>query len=79
MATQRIRASSVSIAAMGLFIFGTVLLTSVIGLFYLKDEMRIAWLARLAYSEFIMRLAVLAVALMFIGALLMASQFFTAS
>ena len=64
---------------MGFFIFGTALLAGVLGLFYLKDELRITWLARLACSEFIMRLAVLAVALIFIGALLMVNQYFTAS
>ena len=63
---------------MAFFIFGTVLLAGVLGLFYLKDQLRITWLARLAGSEFIMRLAVIAVALMFIGFLLMVSRFFTA-
>jgi len=59
---------------MKLFLFGALLLGCVLGLFYLKDELRIAWLARLAYSEFIMRIAVLAVALMFIAVLLLASR-----
>ncbi len=63
---------------MGFFIFGALLLTSVLGLFYLKDSLRIAWLARFACSEFIMRLAVLAVALILIGTLLIANQIFTA-
>jgi len=54
---------------MGLIIFGAVLLGGVLGLFYLKDKLRIAWLARLAYSEFIMRLAVVAAALILIGLL----------
>ncbi len=64
---------------MGILLLGVALLAGVLGLFYLKDKLRIVWLARLAYSEFIMRLAVLAVALIFIGALLMASQYFKAS
>jgi len=63
---------------MGFFIFGALLLTSVLGLFYLKDSLRSAWLVRLARSEFIMRLAVLAVALMIVGTLLIAKQIFTA-
>jgi len=45
---------------------------------YLKDQWRIAWLASFACSEFIMRLAVLAVALMFIGLLLMLTRPFAA-
>jgi len=52
---------------MNLLLLGAALLAGVLGLFYLKDELRIAWLARLAYSEFIMRIAVLAVALMVIA------------
>ena len=64
---------------MGFFFFGSGLLASVIGLFYLKDELRIAWLARLAYSEFVMRIAVIAAAMTIIGLLLMISEFLTAS
>ena len=62
---------------MGIFLLGAALLAGVLGLFYLKDRLGIVWLARLAYSEFNMRLAVLAVALIIIGGLLMVSQFFT--
>ena len=63
---------------MGFFFFGAGLLASVLGLFYLKDELRIAWLARLAYSEFVMRIAVIAAAMTFLGLLLMISEFLTA-
>jgi len=63
---------------MGLLIFGVVLLGGVLGVFFLKDELRVAWLARLAYSEFMMRLAVVAAALILIGLLMLADQLFSA-
>ena len=59
-----------------MFLFGAALLAGVLGLFYLKDKLRIVWLARLAYSEFNMRLAVLAVALIIVGGLLMVNRIF---
>ena len=61
---------------MGIFLFGAALLAGVLGLFYLKDKLRIVWLARLAYSDFNMRLAVLAVALIIVGGLLIVNRFF---
>lgn len=64
---------------MGVFLTGTVLLASVLGVFYLKDRLQIAWLARFAYSDFVMRLAVLAVALILIGGMLVISQFVSAA
>jgi hypothetical protein len=64
--------------SIGIFLLGAALLAGVLGLIYLKDKLRFVWLARLAYSEFNMRLAVLAVALIIVGGLLMVSQFFAA-
>ena len=63
---------------MGLLLTGAILLIAVLGLFYLKDEFRIAWLARLAYSEPVMRIAVLAVVFMVVGVLLLARRWFDA-
>jgi hypothetical protein len=64
---------------MGFFFLGAGLLASVIGLFYLKDELRIVWLARLAYSELVMRIAVIAATMTFIGLLLIISEFLAAN
>ena len=55
---------------MTLILIGAVLLGLIWGLFWLKDELRNPTLARLAYSEFSMRLVVIAVALMMVGAVL---------
>ena len=52
------------------FAIGAVILAVVLGIFYLKDVLQSRWLARLAYSEIIMRLAVFAAAMIFIGILL---------
>ncbi len=50
---------------------GAGLLALILGLFWLKDEMRSPRLARLAYSELIARLAVIAAGLMLVGAVLL--------
>lgn len=55
---------------MFVFAIGAVILAVVLGIFYLKDVLHSRWLARLAYSEIIMRFAVFAAAMMFIGILL---------
>jgi hypothetical protein len=48
---------------------GVALLASVLGVFWLKSRLRSPRLGRLAYSEFTMRLTVVAVALIAVGAL----------
>jgi len=59
---------------MTLILIGVALLALIWGLFWLKDELRNPILARIAYSEFSMRLVVVAVALMMIGALLLVAD-----
>jgi len=56
---------------------GIGMLASVLGLFWLKGHLKSPRLGRLAYSEFTMRITVLAVALIVIGALLMINEVFT--
>jgi hypothetical protein len=58
-------------SGMTVFLIGIGLLGSVLGLFYLKDRLENRTLARIAYSELIMRITVIAVALIVIGILLM--------
>lgn len=55
---------------MGVLLAGAGLLGAVLGLFYLKDRVRSPALSRLAYSGLVMRLAVVAVALIAIGVML---------
>jgi hypothetical protein len=55
---------------------GALLLAFVLGLFWLKDRLENPTLARLAYSELNMRLAVIAVALMGVGVLLILADMF---
>lgn len=54
---------------MSFFVAGVVLLAFILGLFWLKDELRSPRLARMAYSELTARLAVVAAGLMLVGAL----------
>jgi uncharacterized membrane protein YiaA len=56
----------------GLFILGAVL-----GLFHLKDRLRNSTLARIAYSDLVMRLTVISVALIAIGILLALGRLFS--
>lgn len=58
---------------MYLFLSGVVLLAVIIGLFWLKDELRNPVLARIAYSGIIARLAVLGAAFCVLGILMMLS------
>ena len=53
------------------FFIGAGLFVVVLGLFYLKDALRSPLLARLAYSEFTMRITVFASAMLLVGALLL--------
>jgi len=55
---------------MTLILIGALLLGLIWALFWLKDELRSPRLARLAYSELSMRLVVIAVALLMVGAVL---------
>ena len=59
---------------MSYFICGAVLLALILGLFWLKDELRSPRLARMAYSELTVRLAVIAAGLMLVGAAVVAAQ-----
>jgi len=59
-----------------LLLVGAGVLAAVLGLFYAKDRVRNATLARLAYSELIMRFTVIAVALMVLGIMLILSELF---
>jgi hypothetical protein len=59
---------------MSYFVFGAVLLALILGLFWLKDEMRSPRLARMAYSELTARLAVVAAGLMLVGVIVAAGQ-----
>jgi uncharacterized membrane protein YciS (DUF1049 family) len=56
------------------FVFGAVLLALILGLFWLKDELRSPRLARMAYSELTARLAVVAAGLMLVGVIVAAGQ-----
>jgi len=58
-------------------LIGIGILGSVLGLFYLKGRLESPRLARLAYSEIIMRITVIAVAMIVIGILLMLSKLFS--
>lgn len=51
---------------------GALLLVLILGLFWLKDELRSPRLARMAHSELTMRLAVVAAGLMMVGAVILA-------
>ncbi|MGW8206443.1 MAG: hypothetical protein ACWGMY_05730 [Hyphomicrobiaceae bacterium] len=59
---------------MSYFVFGAVLLALILGLFWLKDELRSPRLARMAYSELTARLAVVAAGLMLVGVIVAAGQ-----
>jgi hypothetical protein len=61
---------------MVLLVIGAGVLAAVLGLFYVKDRVRRPALARLAYSELMMRVTVVAVALMALGLMLMLSEMF---
>jgi hypothetical protein len=59
---------------MSYFVFGAVLLALILGLFWLKDELRSPRLARMAYSELTARLAVVAAGLMLVGVIVATGQ-----
>ena len=57
------------------FLVGIILLTLIISLFWLKDELQNPLIARFVYSGFVMRLAVIGGALVVLGLLLMFADF----
>lgn len=61
-------------SGMTILLVGIGILGSVLGLFYLKDRLENPRLARLAYSEIVMRLTVIAVVLIVIGILLVLNK-----
>ena len=60
---------------MFLFLVGVGLLSAILGLFWLKDRLQSPVLARIALSEPIARLAVVAAAFIVLGLLLFLSEF----
>ncbi len=56
---------------MTLFLSGTVLLSTIIGLFWMMDRLESPVLARIAYSGLVARLAVLGAVFSVLGLLLM--------
>lgn len=60
--------------AMHYLLSGALLLALILGLFWLKDQLRSPRLARMAYSELTMRLAVVAAGLMLVGLSVLTGQ-----
>lgn len=60
-----------------LFLAGIGLLSTILGLFWLKDRLQSPVLARIAFSEPVVRLAVVAAAFIVLGVLLVLSEFIT--
>ncbi len=56
---------------------GVALLSTILGLFWLKDRMESRVLARVAFSEPVARLALVAAAFIVLGFLLILSEFIT--
>mgnify|MGYP000727545850 CR=1 FL=1 len=59
---------------MAYLVSGAILLGLILGMFWLKDELRSPRLARMCYSELTARLAVVAAGLMMVGAVAIAGQ-----
>jgi len=62
---------------MFLLLAGIALLSTILGLFWLKDRLQSPVLARIAFSEPMARLAVVAVVFIVLGLLLILSEFIT--
>lgn len=60
---------------MYLLLAGIALLSTILGLFWLKDRLDNPVLARIAFSEPVARLAVIAAAFIVLGLLLIVSEF----
>lgn len=61
---------------MTMFLIGIGMLACMVGLFWLKNLTRKPWLAKLAYSEPIARLTLVALMLALLGALSMVGELF---
>lgn len=57
------------------FLAGVILLTVIIGMFWLKDRLESPLLARIVYSGLVIRLAVVGAAFVALGLLLMLTNF----
>ena len=57
------------------FLAGIILLTVIVGVFWLKDRLESPVLARIAYSGLVARLAVIGAAFVALGLLLMLAKF----
>ena len=57
------------------FLAGVILLTVIIGMFWLKDRLESPLLARIVYSGLVIRLAVVGAAFVALGLLLMLTKF----
>ena len=62
---------------MFLLLAGIALLSTILGLFWLKDLLENPVLARIAFSEPVARLAVIATAFIVLGLILIVSEFIT--
>jgi len=62
---------------MFLLLAGVVLLSTILGLFWLKDRLESPVLARIAFSEPVARLAVIGAAFVVLGLLLILSDYIT--
>ena len=62
---------------MFLLLDGVVLLSTILGLFWLKDRLESPLLARIAFSEPVARLAVIGAAFVVLGLLLILSDYIT--
>ena len=62
---------------MFLLLAGVVMLSTILGLFWLKDRLESPLLARIAFSEPVARLAVIGAAFVVLGLLLILSDYIT--
>lgn len=60
---------------MYLFLAGIALLSTIIGLFWLMDRLESPWLARIAYSGLVVRLAVVGAVFSVLGLLMLLNEF----
>ena len=60
---------------MYLFLAGIALLSTIIGLFWLMDRLESPWLARIAYSGLVARLAVVGAVFSVLGLLMLLTGF----
>ena len=60
---------------MYLFLIGIVMLSTILGLFWMKDRLESPLLARIAYSGLIARVAVLSAVFSLLGLLLMIAEY----